>query len=85
MKRQFRQLNDMTKLRISQSLRGRSMSETHKQAISDSMKAYWATIPNKPTENNKSENRFYSTPTKKYIVRTRYIRQNPSGGAFIRD
>lgn len=46
----------MTKLRISQSLRGRSMSETHKQAISDSMKAYWATIPNKPTENNKSEN-----------------------------
>lgn len=38
MKRQFRQLNDMTKSRISQSLRGRSMSETHKQAISDSMK-----------------------------------------------
>ena len=29
MKRQFRQLNDMTKSRISQSLRGRSMSETH--------------------------------------------------------
>ena len=60
MKRQFRQLNDTTKSRISQSLRGRSMSETHKQAISDSMKAYWATIPNKipnkPTENNKSEN-----------------------------
>ena len=56
MKRQFRQLNDMTKLRISQSLRGRSMSETHKQAISDGMKAYWATIPNKPSENNKSEN-----------------------------
>lgn len=56
MKRQFRQLNDMTKLRISQSLRGRSMSETHKQAISDGMKAYWATIPNKPSENNMSEN-----------------------------
>ena len=32
------------------------MSETHKQAISDGMKAYWATIPNKPSENNKSEN-----------------------------
>ena len=56
MKRQFRQLNDMTKLRISQSLRGRSMSETHKHDISDGMKAYWATIPNKPSENNKSEN-----------------------------
>ena len=62
MKRQFRQLNDelndATKHRISQSLRGRSMSETHKQAISNSMKAYWATIPNKPSENNKSENQF---------------------------
>lgn len=58
MKRQFRQLNDMTKSRISQSLRGRSMSEAHKQAISDSMKAYWATIPNKPNENNESEKQF---------------------------
>ncbi len=58
MKRQFRQLNDATKHRISQSLRGRSMSETHKQAISDSMKAYWATIPNKPNENNESEKQF---------------------------
>lgn len=56
MKRQFRQLDDATKHRISQSLRGRSMSETHKQAISDSMKVFWATIPNKPSENNKSEN-----------------------------
>ena len=34
------------------------MSETHKQAISDSMKAYWATIPNKPNENNESEKQF---------------------------
>lgn len=56
MKRQFRQMDDATKLRISHRLRGRSMSETHKQAISDSMKAYWATIPNKPTENNESKN-----------------------------
>lgn len=52
MERQFRELDDATKLRISQKLRGRSMSDTHKQAISDSMKAYWSQIPNKPTENN---------------------------------
>lgn len=52
----FRQMDDATKFRISQRLRGRSMSETHKQAISDGMKAYWKTIPNRPTENNKSEN-----------------------------
>ena len=56
MKRQFRQMDNATKLRISQSLRGRSMSETHKQAISDGMKAYWASIPNKPNENNESKN-----------------------------
>ena len=56
MQRQFRQMDDATKLRISQRLRGRSMSETHKQAISNGMKAYWATIPNKPNENNESKN-----------------------------
>ena len=28
------------------------------QAISDGMKAYWATIPNKPNENNESEKQF---------------------------
>ncbi len=41
-------------MRISQSLRGRSHSETHKQAISDAMKAYWATIPYKDEENKES-------------------------------
>ena len=54
--RVYRQMDDATKLRISQRLRGRSMSETHKQAISDGMKAYWKTIPNRPTENNESKN-----------------------------
>lgn len=56
MKRVFRQMDNATKLRISQRLKGRSMTDSHKQAISDSMKAYWATIPNKPTENNESKN-----------------------------
>ena len=50
-------MNDATKLRISQSLRGRSMSDTHKQAISNGMKAYWASIPNKPSENNEIRNK----------------------------
>ena len=50
--RMFRQMDDATKLRISQRLKGRSMTDSHRQAISDSMKAYWATIPNKPTDNN---------------------------------
>ena len=33
------------------------MTDSHKQAISDSMKAYWKTIPYKPTdENNENKN-----------------------------
>lgn len=56
MKREYRNLRDDTKQRISQSLRGRSFSETHKQAISDAMRQYWATIPYRPSENNESNN-----------------------------
>lgn len=52
----YRQMDDASKLRISNRLKGRSLTDSHKQAISDGMKAYWATIPNKPSENNKSEN-----------------------------
>lgn len=56
MKRIYRQLTDVTKKRISQRLTGRSLSDTHKQAISQSMKTYWKTIPNMPGENNQSNN-----------------------------
>jgi hypothetical protein len=56
--RKFRELNDDTKLRISQGLKNRTLSDSHKQAISDGMRAYWATIPNKPSENNESKNLF---------------------------
>lgn len=56
MKRQFRDLRDDTKMRISQSLKGRSFSDSHKQAISDAMRQYWATIPYRPSENKMSNN-----------------------------
>ena len=56
--RLYRNLDDATKQRISQRLKNRTLSDSHKQAISDGMKAYWATIPNKPNENNKSKNEF---------------------------
>ena len=49
-KRQFRELEDRTKQKIGQKLRNRGKSESHKQAISDAMKEYWKTIPNKPKE-----------------------------------
>lgn len=56
MKRQFRDLRDDTKKRIAQSLRGRTFSDSHKQAISDAMRQYWAKIPYRPSKNNESNN-----------------------------
>ena len=56
--RKYRELKDDTKQRISQSLKGRGLSDSHKQAISDGMRAYWGTIPSKPIENNESKNLF---------------------------
>jgi len=57
MKRQFRELNADTKQRISQGLKNRKLSDSHKQAISDGMRAYWSTIPNKPNDgNNENKN-----------------------------
>ena len=61
MKREFRNLRDDTKMRIAQSLKGRSFSDSHKQAISDAMKAYWSTIPYREEENNESNNQDHET------------------------
>jgi len=61
MKREFRNLRDDTKMRIAQSLKGRSFSDSHKQAISDAMKAYWSTIPYRDEENNESNNQDHET------------------------
>ncbi len=41
----YRNLGDDTKAKISQSLRGRSKSASHIQAISQGMTNYWKTIP----------------------------------------
>ena len=47
-KRQFRELSDETKEKISNSTRDRAKSAQHKQNISQGMIKYWETIPNKP-------------------------------------
>ena len=57
MRRQYRDLRDDTKMRIAQSLKGRSFSDSHKQAISNAMKEYWATIPYRDEENNERNNK----------------------------
>ena len=61
MRRQYRDLRDDTKMRIAQSLKGRSFSDSHKQAISNAMKAYWSTIPYRDEENNEINNQDHET------------------------
>lgn len=47
-KRQFRELSDETKEKISAANRNRPKSEMHRQHISQSMKKYWEQIPHRP-------------------------------------
>lgn len=49
-KRLYRELNDITKQKISQTLKGRSKSELHKENISQGLKNYWKTIPKQKIE-----------------------------------
>ena len=46
--RQYRQLSDETKSKISTSAKNKSKSEEHKRRIQQSMLRYWQTVPNKP-------------------------------------
>ncbi|MDL2320345.1 hypothetical protein LJC45_04350 [Alistipes sp. OttesenSCG-928-B03] len=55
-KRQYRQLSDVTKQKISQSLRGRSKSSQHVEKISQGLKSYWEQIPDAPDAENNSSN-----------------------------
>lgn len=51
-KRKYREMDDATKAKISQSLKGRSKSFSHIENIKQGLKNYWASIPNKPTDEN---------------------------------
>ena len=46
-KRKYRQMDDVTKEKISQSLKGRSKSFSHVENIRKGLRNYWAQIPNK--------------------------------------
>lgn len=48
-KRQYRELDDETKMKIAASQRGRKKSEAHRQHISQAMTEYWSTVPHRPT------------------------------------
>lgn len=47
-KRQYRQSDDETKQKISNSSRNRPNSDQHKQRISQGMKSYWESVPTNP-------------------------------------
>lgn len=51
-KRQYRELSDETKQKISNSSRNRPKSDLHKQHISRGMKDYWQNVPNRPDNTN---------------------------------
>ena len=51
-KRQYRELSDETKQKISNSSRNRPKSDQHKQHISQGMKDYWQYVPNRPDDTN---------------------------------
>ena len=54
-KRQYRELNDETKQKISKKLKNQSKSEAHRQAISEAMILYWKEIPNRPKNEDRVE------------------------------
>ena len=47
-KRQYRELDDFVKQKISQSMKGRSKTTSHKEHISNGLRQYWKQVPNKP-------------------------------------
>ena len=53
-KRQYRERDEITKMKISNSLRHRTKSATHRQAISQGLKNYWEGVPS--MQNNAKEN-----------------------------
>lgn len=63
MTRTVRNLNSITKERISNSMKNKSKSEETRQKISNAMRRYWSTIPtaNPETTKNNSEKNKQST------------------------
>ena len=52
-KRQFRELSDVTKQKISDATKGRPKSQSHRQHISQAMTDYWKNIPHRPKPSDK--------------------------------
>lgn len=55
-KRQYRERDEITKLKISNSLRNRKKSASHCQAISQGLKNYWEGVPSQNNAKGNSQN-----------------------------
>ena len=55
-KRKIRERDEITKMKISNSLRNRSKSESHRQAISKGLKNYWEGVPSQNNAKDNSQN-----------------------------
>ena len=53
-KRQFRELSDETKDKISKSSKGKRKSYSHRQHLSQALKNYWDTVPSRNGIDNNS-------------------------------
>ena len=51
-KRQYRQIDDDVKQRISASTRNKPKSEQHREHIRQGMLQYWETVPDRPENND---------------------------------
>lgn len=54
-KRKFRERDEITKIKIGNSLRNRAKSESHCQAISKGLKAYWEGVPSMMKNNDEGK------------------------------
>lgn len=55
-KRQYREIDDTTKQKISISSRNKPKSETHKQHIRQGMIDYWQGVPSRPESGDTTQN-----------------------------
>ena len=55
-KRQYRERDEITKMKISNSLRNRAKSEQHRKALSQALKIYWEGIPSQNNAKGNSQN-----------------------------
>ena len=55
-KRKFRERDEVTKMKISNSLRNRTKSISHRKALSQALKKYWEGVPSQNNAEGNTQN-----------------------------